>query len=68
MLVSCGQCVASDAKVAHLPLLGSGTILDVLRKGKRLIVVPNETLLDNHQHELAIALEEKEHLKSSTVA
>ncbi|KAF6764761.1 glycosyltransferase 28 [Ephemerocybe angulata] len=54
----------ADLVISHA---GAGTILDVLRKGKRLIVVPNETLLDNHQSELAVALEEKGHLKSSTV-
>lgn len=45
---------------------GSGTILDVLRMDKPLIVVPNPTLLDNHQEELASALEELGHLRSST--
>ncbi|KAI9838806.1 MAG: N-acetylglucosaminyldiphosphodolichol N-acetylglucosaminyltransferase catalytic subunit alg13 [Thelocarpon superellum] len=32
---------------------GSGTILDALRIAVPLIVVPNESLLDNHQAELA---------------
>ncbi|CCM02397.1 uncharacterized protein FIBRA_04495 [Fibroporia radiculosa] len=47
---------------------GSGTILDVLRLGKPLIVVPNPTLLDNHQQELADALAALGHLQSSTVS
>ena len=46
---------------------GSGTILEVLRLKKRLIVVVNETLLDNHQKELADALSVQGHLVSSTV-
>jgi len=32
---------------------GSGSILDALRVDVPLIVVPNESLLDNHQNELA---------------
>ncbi|KAK8906095.1 hypothetical protein QC760_005989 [Botrytis cinerea] len=36
---------------------GSGTILDALRIGVPLIVVPNTSLLDNHQVELADELE-----------
>lgn len=47
---------------------GSGTIIDVLRLGKPLIVIPNPTLLDNHQAELSDALEGLGHLRSSTVA
>lgn len=35
---------------------GSGTILDALRTAVPLIVVPNPTLLDNHQEELAVEL------------
>ncbi|WPH01409.1 Hypothetical protein R9X50_00425400 [Acrodontium crateriforme] len=38
---------------------GSGTILDALRLNVPLIVVPNPTLLDNHQLELAEALAEQ---------
>jgi len=49
-------------------LLGSGTILDVLRMGKPMIVIPNPTLLDNHQEELASELEELGHLKATTVS
>ncbi|KAG9122847.1 N-acetylglucosaminyldiphosphodolichol N-acetylglucosaminyltransferase catalytic subunit alg13 [Ceratobasidium sp. 392] len=45
---------------------GSGTILEVLRLPRPLIVVPNETLLDNHQVELANALDELDHLVAST--
>lgn len=46
---------------------GSGTILDVLRQGKWLIVVPNPTLLDNHQEDLATSLNTLGHLKASTI-
>ncbi|KAE9400735.1 glycosyl transferase [Gymnopus androsaceus JB14] len=53
----------ADLVISHA---GSGTILDVLRMDKPLIVVPNPTLLDNHQEELASALEQLGHLKSST--
>ncbi|KAI9735855.1 MAG: N-acetylglucosaminyldiphosphodolichol N-acetylglucosaminyltransferase catalytic subunit alg13 [Cirrosporium novae-zelandiae] len=35
---------------------GSGSILDALRIDVPLIVVPNESLLDNHQAELAVEL------------
>ncbi|KAL2358507.1 glycosyl transferase [Cryomyces antarcticus] len=38
---------------------GSGSILDALRLGVPLIVVPNPELLDNHQVELAEALAEQ---------
>ncbi|KAK8167810.1 glycosyl transferase [Phyllosticta citrichinensis] len=38
---------------------GSGSILDALRLNVPLIVVPNPTLLDNHQLELAEILEQQ---------
>lgn len=41
---------------------GSGTILDALRISVPLIVVPNTTLLDNHQLELAEVLAEQEYV------
>ena len=46
---------------------GSGTILDVLRRGKPLIIVPNPTLLDNHQEDMAHAMGKMGHAKVSTV-
>ena len=34
-------------------VLGTGSILDAFRVNVPLVVVPNATLLDNHQQELA---------------
>ncbi|KAE9377958.1 glycosyltransferase family 1 protein [Stipitochalara longipes BDJ] len=54
------ECQARDG-VSKKGLLichaGAGTILDGMRLGLSLIVVPNESLLDNHQGELAEELE-----------
>ena len=64
-----GACNRFTAKV-HVyitRMTGSGTILEVLRLGKWLIVVPNPTLLDNHQEDLASSLNTLGHLKASTV-
>ncbi|RPD66207.1 glycosyl transferase [Lentinus tigrinus ALCF2SS1-7] len=55
----------ADLIISHA---GSGTIIDVLRLKKPLIVIPNPTLLDNHQAELSDALAGLGHLRSSTVA
>ncbi|KAJ3854657.1 glycosyl transferase [Lentinula lateritia] len=55
----------ADLVISHA---GSGTIVDVLRMDKPLIVVPNPTLADNHQQELASALEKLGHLRSSTTS
>ena len=41
---------------------GSGTILAALRYQIPLIVVPNTALLDNHQEELAVAMENSNYL------
>ena len=43
----------ADGTVYENPSIGSGSILDALRISVPLIVVPNPTLLDNHQVELA---------------
>ncbi|CAK7909245.1 UDP-N-acetylglucosamine transferase subunit Alg13p [[Candida] anglica] len=40
----------SDVVVSHA---GTGSILDALRLGKSLVVVVNESLMDNHQEEVA---------------
>ncbi|KAI9571296.1 glycosyltransferase family 1 protein [Boletus coccyginus] len=54
----------ADLVISHA---GSGTVLDVLRSGKPLIVVPNPTLIDNHQEELALQLDNLGHLRATSV-
>ena len=46
---------------------GSGSILTILRTPKPLLVVPNTSLMDNHQAELADALGKDGYLAVSTV-
>jgi UDP-N-acetylglucosamine transferase subunit ALG13 len=59
---------SADVVVSHA---GSGTILETLRmeisSKPKLIVVPNETLMDNHQMELAKALSEKHYVYSARI-
>lgn len=53
----------ADVVISHA---GSGTILETLRMDDssrpRLIVVPNETLMDNHQTQLAKALSQRHYV------
>jgi len=41
---------------------GAGTVTEVLRLKKRLVVIINTALMGNHQTELANALGERQHL------
>ncbi|KAF9166715.1 N-acetylglucosaminyldiphosphodolichol N-acetylglucosaminyltransferase catalytic subunit alg13 [Actinomortierella ambigua] len=52
-----------DLIISHA---GSGSILEALRLEKPLIVVINETLMNNHQQELGDALQEQGYLVSCT--
>lgn len=45
---------AADIIISHA---GAGTCIEVLRSNKRLVIVVNDTLMDNHQIELADQLE-----------
>ena len=47
-------------------LTGAGTILEVLEAGKPLIVVVNDTLMGNHQMEVAQQLAKDNHLRFCT--
>ena len=53
----------ADLIISHA---GAGSIMEALALRKPLIVVINEKLMDNHQSELAEALQEREYLKSTT--
>ena len=50
---------AADVVISHA---GAGSILEALELGKRLVVCVNEKLMDNHQAELATALEVRGHV------
>jgi len=48
-------------------MLGSGTILEAMRLGIPLVVVPNPSLKDNHQKELANELQKQGYVIASNV-
>ena len=50
----------------YLIILGAGSIMDALGKDKRLVVVTNAALMDNHQEELARAMHDRHYLFSTT--
>lgn len=49
-------------------IIGAGTVLDVMRLSVPLLVVPNGSLLDNHQDELAIELQRQGYATRSDTA
>lgn len=55
---------AADLVISHA---GAGSCLDALTQGKRLLVVVNDTLMDNHQTELAEQLASDGYLFYTTV-
>ncbi|KAF9143371.1 N-acetylglucosaminyldiphosphodolichol N-acetylglucosaminyltransferase catalytic subunit alg13 [Mortierella sp. GBA39] len=55
----------ADLIISHA---GSGSILEALRLNKKLVVVVNEDLMDNHQQELGDALHEQHYLVCCTVS
>eukprot|EP00386_Alphamonas_edax_P015594 GDKI01047578.1.p1 GENE.GDKI01047578.1~~GDKI01047578.1.p1 ORF type:complete len:128 (-),score=34.79 GDKI01047578.1:358-741(-) len=52
----------ADLIISHA---GAGSILEALRKQKRLLVVVNTSLMDNHQQELACAMEREGYVLSA---
>ncbi|KAG9204943.1 N-acetylglucosaminyldiphosphodolichol N-acetylglucosaminyltransferase catalytic subunit alg13 [Epicoccum nigrum] len=54
--------LAQQSKGLAISHAGSGSILEALRYGLPLVVVPNTGLLDNHQEELADAMERSGYL------
>lgn len=57
------QIGSSDLVISHA---GAGSCLEVLRKKKPLIVVVNEDLMNNHQMELAVQLQNDGYVYYST--
>eukprot|EP01090_Pellita_catalonica_P006089 TRINITY_DN16290_c0_g1_i1.p1 TRINITY_DN16290_c0_g1~~TRINITY_DN16290_c0_g1_i1.p1 ORF type:complete len:174 (-),score=26.27 TRINITY_DN16290_c0_g1_i1:106-627(-) len=55
----------ADLVISHA---GAGTILEGLRNKKAMIVVINEKLMNNHQEELAEAMEKRGLIYSTTVS
>ncbi|KAI9189018.1 N-acetylglucosaminyldiphosphodolichol N-acetylglucosaminyltransferase catalytic subunit alg13 [Blastocladiella emersonii ATCC 22665] len=51
----------ADLVVSHA---GAGCVIEALRMGKRVVVVINEALMDNHQAELARALHRENYIVS----
>lgn len=43
-------------------ITGSGSILDTMRMGVPLVVVPNDSLLHGHQTELAVELAKQDYV------
>ncbi|KAI7892947.1 glycosyltransferase family 1 protein [Mucor mucedo] len=54
----------ADIIISHA---GSGTILQALRLNKKLIVVVNKALMDNHQNQIAQAMESRNYAVCSDI-
>ncbi|CEM24395.1 unnamed protein product [Vitrella brassicaformis CCMP3155] len=54
---------AADLIISHA---GAGSILEALRAQKRLLVVINDALMDNHQTEVAEAMHDDNYLTTAT--
>ncbi len=53
----------ADLVISHA---GAGSIMETLRARKKLIVVVNDALMDNHQEELAFAMADGQHARATT--
>lgn len=54
---------SADLVISHA---GTGSILDALRSGKRLLVVINDKLMDNHQMQISQELSNSKYLLQTT--
>jgi beta-1,4-N-acetylglucosaminyltransferase len=58
-----GEMKRADLIISHA---GSGSLLEALHLGKSVIAVPNVSLMDNHQIDLASALSDQGYLLKSS--